>query len=587
MGIIFDGSKAIITVGGKPIEGFGGDVKIEVNRPDTPPEHPSCRTGSIDIEIKEGEVALLPTQEISVGYGYSGDDMVDAMTYATRTLPPSQPYSELTSDMLLGTVRELVNDVVRATGIDPEEYLNEEQKIFERFRRLVAVADKSEFEQQVRKACIEGRLSQEYGDELMAMMSGRERQAAAVREEEERRARERNDESRILRTLRDPNANIPGVMLPEFVSEFVRSVNRYGRANVIPPREFVPGPRVTFEERIDDEEDIERKKKEAAERKRVADEQRKAEEERRKKYTYQPGMAMSEYVQRQMEIAEGERLKWLKTFFNCVLPDDVRDIVYEALTTVLMSKKFEEWGVNESFEKGLTNSILLYGPPGTGKTMIAESFAAVLGKDLLKVTSADIQSQVPGEAERNIIKNFELAKKHDAVLMFDECDSLLYDRNAVGMIMASEINQLLTEIERFDGVCILTTNRLERLDPALQRRIIAKVELPLPNEAARLQIWQNLMPKKTPVGDDVDYSLLAKVELSGGEIKNVILTAIRKAVAQNAPKVTADHFVFACKAAMKAKKDFEDRRPTVVPHEDITHMGLDKVMTRDLRKVGP
>jgi len=291
------------------------------------------------------------------------------------------------------------------------------------------------------------------------------------------------------------------------------------------------------------------------------------EQQKKKTSQFIPGMSITEFVEKEIEReTEVERLKWLHTFKNCVLPKEVKETIEEAMAIVLMSNKFDEWGINDFFEKGLTNSILIYGPPGTGKTMIAESFAAVLNKNLLKITSAVIQSQIPGQAERNIQENFKKAKENNAVLMFDECDSLLYNRNAVGMIMAAEINCLLTEIERFNGIVILTTNRLSRLDPALQRRIIAKVELGLPQEKERLQIWKNLIPPKMPIAEDIDFPLLSKVEISGGEIKNVILMAARKAIAQNSNIVKMSHFKFAIYSVYKAKKDFEEVQSKIVPH---------------------
>ena len=133
-------------------------------------------------------------------------------------------------------------------------------------------------------------------------------------------------------------------------------------------------------------------------------------------------------------------------------------MIDEALTVVLNSDKFEEWGINEHFEKGLTNSILLYGPPGTGKTMVSESIASVLGLNLMKMGTGDIQSNIPGKTEQNITDCFKQAKDEKAVLLLDECDSLLYDRNAVGAILSAEINHLLGEIENFDGIVVLTTN---------------------------------------------------------------------------------------------------------------------------------
>lgn len=277
--------------------------------------------------------------------------------------------------------------------------------------------------------------------------------------------------------------------------------------------------------------------------------------------TYKPGTSIGAYVKALLGKEKNkERRKWLQTFDNCVLPKKVKDTVNEALTLVLRKDVFDKWGINDHFEKGLTNSILIYGPSGTGKTMISESIAAVLGKNLMKLSSGDIQSQMPGQTERNIKKAFEQAASDDCVLLLDECDSILSDRNMVGAVMGAEINALLTEIENFDGVVLMTTNRLNRLDAALQRRIIAKVELAEPTEEARKMIWQKLIPPKMPI-EKLNYDELAEAHLTGGEIKNCILLSARKAIARNKPKVTMHHFTEAIVSVLESKRDYAEAQP--------------------------
>jgi AAA+ superfamily predicted ATPase len=305
----------------------------------------------------------------------------------------------------------------------------------------------------------------------------------------------------------------------------------------------------------------------------------------RKKIQFKPGMSVSEYVTKLLKKEKDkDRVKWLKTFQNCVLPDEVKEMIDEALTVVLRRDMFSKWGLDEHFEKGITNSILLYGPPGTGKTMVSESIAAVLGKNLMVVDNATIQSNIPGRTEQNITKCFNDAKKKDAVLMVDECDSLLYDRNAVGFILSSQINHLLSEIERFDGVIILTTNRLHRLDEALQRRIIAKVELKTPTKEARREIWSKLIPKKMPVEKKIDYNELAEYEMTGGDIKNAILLASRKAIAKNNKMVRYEDFKIGVDNVLKGKSDFNDVKPGNIADrliKDYTNMNLGGGMERD------
>ena len=294
---------------------------------------------------------------------------------------------------------------------------------------------------------------------------------------------------------------------------------------------------------------------------------------------YKPGTKIGDYVKNLIsKEKDKERLRWLKTFDNCVLPQSVRDTIDEALTVVLRKDLFEKWGLNEHFEKGITNSILIYGPPGTGKTMVSESIAAVLGKNLMVISSASIQSNIPGQSERNMTDSFKKATKEEAVILFDECDSLFYNRDSVGAILSAEINHFLTEIERFDGVVLLTTNRLHKLDGALQRRVIAKIELGLPDAKTREEIWKKLIPDKMPVGK-LDFKKLAKAPLAGGDIKNVVILAARKGIARNLKIVSMKEFEIACESVVMAKRNFESVQPQrVSAPEMVTDKNISKVL---------
>ncbi len=134
-------------------------------------------------------------------------------------------------------------------------------------------------------------------------------------------------------------------------------------------------------------------------------------------------------------------------------------------------KIFDEWGLGEVLEYGKGMTFLFYGSPGTGKTHAANCIAKAMGSKLLTIGAAEIQTSEPGGANRNIQNAYKSAKQNKQVLFLDECDSLITNRGEVGMILGGEINTLLTEIEKFEGVCILATNRIQHLDEALERRI--------------------------------------------------------------------------------------------------------------------
>lgn len=216
-------------------------------------------------------------------------------------------------------------------------------------------------------------------------------------------------------------------------------------------------------------------------------------------------------------------------------------------------KLFDEWGLGEIIEYGRGMTFMFYGGPGTGKTYGATCIAKALGTELLVLSAAEIQSSEPGGANRAIQEAFKEAKRAGKVIFLDECDSLIASRNDLGMVLASEVNTLLTEIEKFEGVAILATNRVEHMDEALERRISLIVEFPKPDYENRKKIWARLLPKKMPLAKEVVIEDLAKEELTGGQIKNIVLQAARMALAGDCSKVDKKHFDLAIARIKKSK----------------------------------
>ena len=226
-----------------------------------------------------------------------------------------------------------------------------------------------------------------------------------------------------------------------------------------------------------------------------------------------------------------------------ILAKEAKEEIISVLKQHDHSKQiFDDWGLGEVIEYGRGMTFLFYGPPGTGKTWGAHCIAKSLSKELLIVSSAEIQSSEPGQANRNIKQAFSSAKSNKKILFLDECDSLIASRMDVGMVLGSEINTLLTEIEKFEGVVILATNRVEELDEALERRIALIIEFPEPNFEQRKGIWEVMLPKKMPIESNVTPEKLAEHKLTGGQIKNVVLQAARLALASDSKKVGLKHF---------------------------------------------
>lgn len=250
------------------------------------------------------------------------------------------------------------------------------------------------------------------------------------------------------------------------------------------------------------------------------------------------------------------------SFDSVILEDRKKEQIIHAMKQIDFTELiFTVWGFEKTFEKGRGVSMLFYGPPGTGKTLMAQAIAHKLEYKLMIISNADIQSSVPGEAERNIRKYFKDNKGQRSVLLFDECDSLIYSRAGVGAILGAQINELLSQLERFDGVTIFTTNRLGALDEAVNRRLSVKVEFAMPNAAERVKIWKRMFPAEAPLAGDISWTKLAKHEIAGGHIKNAVLRAAREAAVANMPdkdkKITMEHLSKGLKAEVDATKEFE------------------------------
>jgi len=215
-----------------------------------------------------------------------------------------------------------------------------------------------------------------------------------------------------------------------------------------------------------------------------------------------------------------------------------------------------EWGLKDVIEYGIGMVFLFYGPPGTGKTYTAKLLADALGKKLTCISNAELQSQIPGEFERNVKAAFEKAKRDQEVVLFDECDGMIQSRQGMGQIMSSENNMMLQEIEKHDGIIFMTTNRVDSLDEALERRVSLIIEFKMPTQAEREQIWTKLIPKKLPLAKNVDFKKLSEYNLSGGHIKNVVLNAARYAAGDDEKKVSMEHFEKALKRVQKGSKAF-------------------------------
>jgi SpoVK/Ycf46/Vps4 family AAA+-type ATPase len=232
-----------------------------------------------------------------------------------------------------------------------------------------------------------------------------------------------------------------------------------------------------------------------------------------------------------------------RTFDDVVLPPVTKRALDIALSQVTQRDLIvNQWGFGERHPAGLALAFNFAGPSGTGKTICAEAIAHALGRRLLLVRYAELESMWMGETPKNVAAIFRAARGEGAVLLFDEADAIASRRSTMvdragDRESNTVVNVLLQELESYDGVVIFTTNLAANLDPAFERRIRTHVLFELPGPIEREQIWRVQMhPSRTPLAADVDFRALAeRYPVSGGDIRNAVLNAALAAAAEPGP----------------------------------------------------
>ena len=218
-----------------------------------------------------------------------------------------------------------------------------------------------------------------------------------------------------------------------------------------------------------------------------------------------------------------------------ILPDEVKNQILDVATYADNAHRvFELWGFKRTHKFSRRIGINLYGAPGTGKTMAAHAIARELGRKILIVNYADIESKYVGETPKNIRKAFEAAKNSNSILFFDEADAILSKRvtnmtQAVDVSVNQTRSVMLMLMNEFQDFIIFATNFIENFDPAFMRRISIHVKFTLPDEDCRKKLWRMYTPPEVP--NNLDFDELAKKfdGISGSDISNAMLNAAFKA----------------------------------------------------------
>ncbi len=224
-----------------------------------------------------------------------------------------------------------------------------------------------------------------------------------------------------------------------------------------------------------------------------------------------------------------QRIEATATWEDLILPDREKQILTSIATHVRHRQQvYERWRFAKQGSRGLGISALFAGASGTGKTMAAEVIAQELQLDLYRIDLSSVVSKYIGETEKNLRRVFDAAESGSTILLFDEADALFGKRSDVkdshDRYANMEVSYLLQRMEAYRGLAILTTNLKDSIDTAFLRRLRFVIKFPFPDAAQRREIWQRVFPKEVPIRS-LDLAKLSKLNVSGGNIRNIALSA--------------------------------------------------------------
>ncbi len=222
-------------------------------------------------------------------------------------------------------------------------------------------------------------------------------------------------------------------------------------------------------------------------------------------------------------VADGVRAELQRVLQRC----EQRETLHERLGAAARARACE--GVR----------LLFTGASGTGKSLAAQWLASRLGLPVYRVDLSSMLSKWIGETEKNLAELLARAEHVDALLLFDEADTLFGKRTEVASandrFANAQTNYLLQRIETHGGIIVLTANSRSRFDPAFARRLDFIVDFSVPDARARRELWRLHLGQASDCDDAAINRLAVRVDLSGGNIRNAVLAAAASAGSRGAP----------------------------------------------------
>ena len=218
-----------------------------------------------------------------------------------------------------------------------------------------------------------------------------------------------------------------------------------------------------------------------------------------------------------------------KSFEHLVVDPETKELIQALVIRQIAS----EQGTDIIDRKGNGLIILLHGGPGTGKTFTAESVAEMAEKPLFRVTCGDIGTK-PEDVEKYLESVLHLGKTWGCVVLIDEAEVFLEQRSLDNLERNALVSVFLRVLEYYEGILILTTNRVGTFDEAFKSRIQLAIHYPALDEKGRWEIWSNFinsLDKATAKVDELKLKvdLLSRSKLNGRQIRNTVKTAMQLA----------------------------------------------------------
>ena len=252
------------------------------------------------------------------------------------------------------------------------------------------------------------------------------------------------------------------------------------------------------------------------------------------------GFSLGDKVWGGFSVSRLSAVDWNPSVFDSVIIDGGRKKFLESLVRNHSSRTAQNSFDDIVRDKGKGLVGLFCGPPGLGKTLTAEAVAEVARRPLITLSSGEMGDNSIS-VEKRLNAEFRLAEAWNAVLLLDEADVFMAERSNDNLAQNAITSVFLRKLEYYQGILLLTTNRMERIDSAFDSRIHFRFNFEDLDADARASIWKTFLTKaggkgevKVQISDEERKGLAAR-KLNGRQIKNIVSVSRAYALQESVP----------------------------------------------------